>query len=431
MFSREEICRLWPVKLYSIEMQGADMSDDDDDFYEDGAAETIDENGVEGDQGDNFDDAPIKRQDASELNQTELDIELKLKGIKPQGFKENDARTLQEIYDREYEEFVAKAESEREQMEEKKGKRKAMLRRKLIQEQRDKQETDEIQNNPTIQGWLGSMKQNSTHESARIEVNSVTARVIAKAMRNNASLLCLDLSRNNLDNLAGWCIGRMLRKNSTLIKLELDSNNLGSRACGAIGEALKRNSTLAALNLESNPLLTDRGSDVSGMKILTDALTVNNTLTSLNLWRSNLGEDTGRLFAEKMKENSALVFLDVGNNQFATSDLNEISSIVESNKELGKRGQAEAKEIREQEDGKRAEERKMDDNVMECKEVAAWMEDQKVEREDSRRKDLAEERKRRDREQAIIQEKINKEREQAALKAEAEAKKKKGKKKKK
>lgn len=306
-----------------------------------------------------------------------------------------------------------------------------MLRRKLIQEQRDKQETDEIQNNPTIQGWLGSMKQNSTHESARIEVNSVTARVIAKAMRNNASLLCLDLSRNNLDNLAGWCIGRMLRKNSTLIKLELDSNNLGSRACGAIGEALKRNSTLAALNLESNPLLTDRGSDVSGMKILTDALTVNNTLTSLNLWRSNLGEDTGRLFAEKMKENSALVFLDVGNNQFATSDLNEISSIVESNKELGKRGQAEAKEIREQEDGKRAEERKMDDNVMECKEVAAWMEDQKVEREDSRRKDLAEERKRRDREQAIIQEKINKEREQAALKAEAEAKKKKGKKKKK
>ena len=103
-------------------------------------------------------------------------------------------------------------------------KQQRMQRKRLIQEQQLKEEHEEVERDPRIKSWLAMIRQvgtscilvvrqrhvmgfgcwqNLTNTSARIEVNSVTARVLAQALWDNSSVTCLDLSRNDLDDFAG------------------------------------------------------------------------------------------------------------------------------------------------------------------------------------------------------------------------------------
>merc|ERR1719313_655279 len=102
-----------------------------------------------------------------------------------------------------------------------------LQRKRMIMERQLKEEQDAVAKDKQIELWLVNLRQDNTESSARIDVNSIAARALAKAMWNNESLTSLDLCRNHLSDFAGSCVARMLRRNDALKKLELDENELG------------------------------------------------------------------------------------------------------------------------------------------------------------------------------------------------------------
>lgn len=89
----------------------------------------------------------------------------------------------------------------------------------------------------TVQLTLFNMqvRENQTGRSVRIGVNSVSARVLAKALWHNHVITVLDLSSLGLSDHAGSYIARMLNRNDNLAKLDLADNQLGPRTCHVRG----------------------------------------------------------------------------------------------------------------------------------------------------------------------------------------------------
>ena len=74
---------------------------------------------------------------------------------------------------------------------------KAQLQKKRLQmEKQLREEQEAVALDPQVESWLYVVRQDQTRPSARISVDSVTARALAKAMWNNSSLTSLDLSRD-------------------------------------------------------------------------------------------------------------------------------------------------------------------------------------------------------------------------------------------
>jgi Ran GTPase-activating protein (RanGAP) involved in mRNA processing and transport len=137
---------------------------------------------------------------------------------------------------------------------------------------------------------------------------------VAKALWDNKSLEALDVSHCSLDDIGGSYLARVLKQNSTLHKVEMGSNNIGPKTCKALADSLmvcpqipwltqcetlllcmltwtvrQVNTTLRHLDLQST-LLTAQGHDLSGWSAFCDMLRTNTSLTSLNLYRCELGE---------------------------------------------------------------------------------------------------------------------------------------------
>mmetsp|Transcript_12706 Transcript_12706/g.29848 ORF Transcript_12706/g.29848 Transcript_12706/m.29848 type:complete len:422 (-) Transcript_12706:158-1423(-) len=378
-----------------------------------------------------FNPDDIRTQEAALLTQNELNEAMEQRGLKFQGFFTDDARTLQRAFDEERAEFV---EAERRKFMDKKAraqKQERMQRKRLLHEQQLKEEHDEVENDPRVKAWLDMIHKDVTNSSARIAVNSITARVLAQALWDNQSLVCLDLSRNNLDDYAGLRLGRMLKRNTALKKLELDSNNLAVKTCNAMAESLATNTTLTLLSLESNPL-TKNGKDVSGIMKLGDMLKVNKTLTSFNAWRSDIGAEGGAVIARAMANNTTMVFLDMGNNKVSVDDMRDIAAMLQRNQNLALDNQAAATAEADRQAVIESDRKAQADKVQKKEDFASWMEEQKEERADQRRKELEELRVRREEEQQKLDEEMRIQREKKAAE-EANAgkkKKKKGKKKK-
>ena len=117
------------------------------------------------------------------------------------------------------------------------------------------EEQDEVARNYQVQTTIEMIKENMVDSSLRLDINSVCARSLAKAMWANSTITCLDLSSNALDDHGGAYLARILKRNRSIVKLELDNNQLGPATCRAFGESLIVNDALKMLSLDSNPLM--------------------------------------------------------------------------------------------------------------------------------------------------------------------------------
>ena len=106
-----------------------------------------------------------------------------------------------------------------------------LQRRRRCMEALLQEEQTELASNPEIEFFLNKVRENNTASSVNIPVNSISARVLAKAMWANQTITALDLASLGLSDHAGSYIARMLNRNSGLIKLELSDNNLGPKTC--------------------------------------------------------------------------------------------------------------------------------------------------------------------------------------------------------
>ena len=129
------------------------------------------------------------------------------------------------------------------------------------------QEEQDAQLDHQVTMMLELVRENNTATTMRLDVNSITARVLAKAMWANNTITCLDLSSNNLNDHAGSYLARILKRNFTLKKLELDDNNFGARTCSTLSESLRINTSLVYLSLDSNPLVVGKDGTPAGVNI--------------------------------------------------------------------------------------------------------------------------------------------------------------------
>ena len=404
---------------------GEDFTEEDldaGDVLED--ADDGDENGRE--REDSIDLADLKPMDAFLMKMEDLVTEMERRHLHPKGFFNDDAKELQKYFDQEHFKELEKIKEERREQRQR-SRMKAQLQKKRLQlEKQLREEQDAVANDPQIEAWLSVVRSDQTRPSARIGVNSVTARALAKAMWNNKSLTSLDLSRNDLSDFAGAQIGRMLKRNAALVKLELNENRLGPRACHAFGEALHTNGTLKTLSLESNPL-TNESTDQTGVVALAQALSSNASLTLLNLWRCDLGTTAGAELAKALHLNSSIIHLDVGNNGVLVADKRRIADKVDANKKetraIALQNHAFQEQLRKEAAGRQA----IADEEQKARELEEWMDAQKDLRAAERMAEADAEREKRREEERVKAEAERVAREEKKAKEEA-AKKKKGKK---
>lgn len=253
------------------------------------------------------------------------------RSLKSTGFPDTDREILQKAFNQE---FMSKLEEERAKLKERKkraAQQAGLQRRLMLMEQTLKEEQDALAADHQVGIMIDLIKHNVVKQSIRIDVNSITARSLAKAMLMNNTITCLELSFHNLNDQAGSYIARTLIRNKTLKKIELDNNHLGSNSLLAFGESLKLNKSLVYLSLDSNPIFASTTEDVKGITALCDALKSNTTLTSLNLWRTGLRPVDGEILANALSHNSSLLFLDIGHNTVEMKHARSIAEKLDAN----------------------------------------------------------------------------------------------------
>lgn len=228
------------------------------------------------------------------------------------------------------------------------------------------------------------VKNNITPLAARIDVNSITARALAKALWTNNSLTGLDLSCNELDDSAGVYIARVLKRNSTLIRVNVSTNQLGTSTCEALGESLRTNSSVRYLNLGSNPL-TKNGADFSGIDALAAMFQHNNTMTSLSLWRCALGKEAGIALCRGLELNRGITFLEVGYNNISITHEKELQLALERNLKSREERQALLQHDKRVADNLRTQEKHMQGQLRKERMLREWLKQQKYIRAEERR----------------------------------------------
>lgn len=223
--------------------------------------------------------------------------------------------------------------------------------------------------------------------SCRIDVTNVTARALAKVLSLDTRIPAVDLSHMNLSDEAGAYIGRALKNNKTLVKLELDGNRFGPLTCKSIAESLKENSTLRYLSLGSNAL-ADGGSK-SGeacIDLLAQSIGHNTALTSLSLWRCGIGLDGGKLLCDAITLNNSLISVEVGYNSFDTDDVFRMNKKLEMNRESWKVELAKEAELAKERERADHDELLGEASRQKEADTTRWLEEQKESRAASLRR---------------------------------------------
>jgi Ran GTPase-activating protein (RanGAP) involved in mRNA processing and transport len=292
---------------------------------------------------------------------------LKNRGIDQTGFLDQDKDKLQAAYDKEYQQQLEKARQQRRDNKRRAAQQAGLQKRRLQMEKSLQEEQDELANNHQLAMMIDMIKDGMVSGSLRLDCTSVSCRALAKALWGNTTITCLDLSSNNLNDHAGAYLARILKKNRTIKKLELDNNLLGPSSTLAFGNSLKVNTTLKYLSLDSNPISgTSATRDNSGTKALAEALRVNKTLTSLNLWRTGISAVAGNALASAIEHNDSLLFCDVGHNFIEIVDMKRITDRLDNNLKA-----FEQRERRRREEALGEDERLR--RIREAEEVSHWV----------------------------------------------------------
>lgn len=307
------------------------MMRDFEDFEGNADAPEQNPNNAAGPVDDDDDDENFRPINCSTLSSADIYYELEKRNIKSTGFPDTDRDLLQKLFDTEF-----KADLEDMKIKRREAKRRAQLqaglqKRRMLMEKTLQEEQDALVMNHQSSLMLEMVRENMVQAAIRLDLNSVTARVLAKAMWANNTITCLDLSSNELNDHAGSYLARILKRNFTLKKLELDNNLFGVRTCVALGESLKINTSLVYLSLDSNPLVDDELLDVSGIKVMADSLGTNTTLTSLNLWRTRIPQEGGVYLANGIEQNNTLLFCEMGHNRMDMCDIKRVSDKLDLN----------------------------------------------------------------------------------------------------
>lgn len=305
------------------------------------------------------------------------------RGLKTTGFPDTDRDLLQRAFEEEFRNDLEEMKARKREKLRKQAQQLGLQKRRMMMERTLQEEQDELAKNHQIAMMIELVKENGIGNSLRINVNSISARSLAKSMWVNDTITCLDLSSNELNDHAGTYIARILKRNSTIKKLELDNNHLGPKSCQAFGEALSHNRSVTYLSLDSNPIVPDH--EISGFRALTEALKVNRTLTSLNLWRTGIKDHGGKLLAAALEENPTLLFCDIGHNSIYIGDVKRITDKLDENLAQYEKNERARRHQEEIDSAKRKQEEDLKEQEKKGIELSKWLQERREQRAEDKR----------------------------------------------
>jgi hypothetical protein len=302
--------------------------------------------------------------------------------MKTTGFQDTDREILQKAFNEEFQRDFEEAKARRKELRRRQAQQAGLMKRRLHMESLLQEEFNELASNHQVGLTIDYIKENMLHGSLRVEVNSTSARALAKAMWSNSTIVSLDLSANDLNDHSGLYLARILNRNQSLERLDLDNNNLGSQTCAAFGESLMKNSTLKHLNLDSNPL---GSGDQAGLKKMIEALKYNKTLVSLNLWRTSINPSMGSILADAIEYNDTLLFLDIGKNDINMCDTKKIVTKIEQNLKAFEMNERIRRIELQQETERNQTIQKQEETKVKKQQISSWLEERRNQRAESRR----------------------------------------------
>ena len=330
------------------------------------------------------DDANFRPVNAQSLSAPDVFHEMEKRGIKSSGFQDTDREELQKHFDDEFKRDLEEARARRKEQKKRAAQQAGLQRRRLLMERTLQEEQDELSKSHQVGLMIDLIKENMIDPSVRIDVNSISARSLAKAIWVNTTVTCLDLSSNALNDHAGSYLARILKKNKTIKKIELDNNNLGPLSCKAFGESLRVNNTLVTLSLDSNNLTGSTGTDQSGILVLFDSLRTNKSLVTLNLWRTGIGAQAGHMLASCLLENNQILFLDFSHNLIDLHDQTAIAEKLDSNLAVYEMQERTRRSDSEKDAKRKSERRAVQEQEEKQVELASWLERQRLDRAEVR-----------------------------------------------
>ncbi|XP_066019693.1 NLR family CARD domain-containing protein 3-like [Pocillopora verrucosa] len=123
-------------------------------------------------------------------------------------------------------------------------------------------------------------------------------------------------------------LSQALSVNTTLTHLNLDNNKIYDSGAADLSQALSVNTTLTYLNLTNTEI------GASGAAYLSQALSVNSSLTDLNLWLNNIGASGADSLSHALSVNSSLTNLNLGGNKIEDSGAASLSRALSVNAKL-------------------------------------------------------------------------------------------------
>ncbi|KAL0959057.1 hypothetical protein HGRIS_014357 [Hohenbuehelia grisea] len=147
------------------------------------------------------------------------------------------------------------------------------------------------------------------------------------ALPRLGALRTLDLKGNDLRNGVSY-LAQVLKRNRTLKVLNLSENKLDVQGLVFIAEALKYNSSLETLDLSKNPC---SGPGLEGIQSLRTAFTLNTALKRLFLSSTSLTSTGAIALAEFLPEATALLHLDLTNNNLDIASVMALRSGLKAN----------------------------------------------------------------------------------------------------
>lgn len=295
-----------------------------EDIIEDAEIDSLNQKKYEDDDSDTL----IHKVDANSLTLKDLLQELERRDIQPRGFFSDDAKILQDVLDKEHEQYMESKRIERQKARDLEASQAILKHRKTITETQAREEQEEIDHDIEARTWLLLIQSGRAPAHSRIKVNDITARLLARHLWSNSNIVSLDVGNMKLSDISGAYLARAMKNNKTIAKLEMGENLLGPKTCSVLADSLKSNKSLKFLSLEANQLIDKNGA--SCVKPLCNIICKNNSLRYLNLWRCNIGVEGGRLMSDAMMNNSTLTCLDLGYNSWDFTDIQNIKTALVS-----------------------------------------------------------------------------------------------------
>lgn len=173
--------------------------------------------------------------------------------------------------------------------------------------------------------------------------NSENIKYFMEAIKNNNTIVKMNLDKNNIGDEGAKYIADALKTNTSLIELSLTHNLIGNEGAKHIADALKTNTSLKELNLSHNGI-TD-----SGIMDLAESLQTNSNLTILRLNSIKTNFQSIKALAKALEKNTSLKVLDLTSAHINTQGAAALAEalkknktldalILDYNKEIGKEG---------------------------------------------------------------------------------------------